>query len=256
MSSGAITAVTPPPARCRPKACEGASLDLMISRSPAKSRRMVLCTLPPMADATLQDEIIDADVKTIADLPFHIMGRFPKPLALGRCRGDEVIGLSSKEMLRAHPRSVARPPRAWRIAAAIASPSSPRAGPNGCCAIWRFLPPAPSRCRFIRRCRRHRPATSSRTPARGSPIVSTRLQLEKMQEVRHLLPALEAVVVMDAPRGRRTRIAVGPVARRRRATRARPDDGRVGSRRVISRRCARGHAGRPRDDHLHVGHDR
>ncbi len=41
---------------------------------------------------------IDADVKTIADLPFHAVGRFPKPMALGRCRGDEVLQISSKEM--------------------------------------------------------------------------------------------------------------------------------------------------------------
>ena len=42
---------------------------------------------------------IDPDVKTIADLPFHAEGRFPKALAVGRCRGDEIIPISSKEML-------------------------------------------------------------------------------------------------------------------------------------------------------------
>ena len=43
-------------------------------------------------------------------------------------------------------------------------------------------------------------------------IVSTRLQLEKLQEVRHLLPALEAVIVMDPPAGT-PRLARPPCSR-------------------------------------------
>ena len=39
----------------------------------------------------------DADVRTIADLPFHVLGRFPKPLLVGRCRGGAVEGLSNRE---------------------------------------------------------------------------------------------------------------------------------------------------------------
>src|SRR6476620_11138316 len=56
------------------------------------------CYPPAMPQAPAVDVEIDPDVKTIADLPFHVMGRFPKPMALGRCRGDELLQISSKEM--------------------------------------------------------------------------------------------------------------------------------------------------------------
>lgn len=39
-----------------------------------------------------------ADVRTIADLPFHVMGRFQKPTMIGRCRGSEIDAISSKEV--------------------------------------------------------------------------------------------------------------------------------------------------------------
>ena len=57
-------------------------------------------------------------------------------------------------------------------------------------------------------------------------IVSTRLQLEKIQEVRHQLPALEAVVLMDglAASDSPSVISLDAVAR----ARSRADDGRVG----------------------------
>ena len=89
---------------------------------------MLPCRDAPAAEPDVE---IDPDVKTIADLPFHVMGRFPKPMALGRCRGDEVLEISSKEMFeRIRDLSLGlRAPR--RVAPAIASRSSPRAGPNG-----------------------------------------------------------------------------------------------------------------------------
>ena len=58
---------------------------------------------------------------------------------------------------------------------------------------------------------------------RGSPIVSTKLQLEKLQEVRHQLPALEAIVVMDAGAGRSAE-PLGPRVRDGRRARSRPHD--------------------------------
>src|SRR5262245_17528428 len=56
------------------------------------------CYSAPMSQAPAVDAEIEADVKTLADLPFHAVGRFPKPMALGRCRGDEILQISSKEM--------------------------------------------------------------------------------------------------------------------------------------------------------------
>ena len=57
---------------------------------------------------------------------------------------------------------------AFRVA--IASRSSPRAGPSGCCAIWLSWPAGRSPFRSTRRCRPRRPATSCRIPARGSRL--------------------------------------------------------------------------------------
>ena len=37
-------------------------------------------------------------VRTIADLPFHVLGRFQKPMAMGRVRAGQVEGISSKEL--------------------------------------------------------------------------------------------------------------------------------------------------------------
>src|SRR5262249_3296453 len=54
-------------------------------------------TLPLMSTVPAVDAEIQPDVNTLADLPFHVMGRLPKPVTLGRCRGNHVIQLSSKE---------------------------------------------------------------------------------------------------------------------------------------------------------------
>ena len=71
-------------------------------------------------------------------------------------------------------------------------------------------------------------------------IVSTRLQLEKVQDVRHLLPALEAVVVMDEEAAAKASvIGLDEVA----ATRPRADDRAVGRRRRSSA-TARARSGR------------
>ena len=140
---------------------------------------------------------IDADVRTIADLPFHAAGRFPKPVAIGRCRGDQIIEISSKEMLerirdlslglsaagvqrgdRVALISESRPE--WLLsdlailtAGAVTVPIYPTLSAAQACYIL-----ADSGARLA--------------------IVSTRLQLDKVQEVRHQLPSLEAVIVMDA----------------------------------------------------------
>ena len=37
-------------------------------------------------------------VRTIADLPFHVMGRFQKPTLMGRCKGGVIASMSSKEL--------------------------------------------------------------------------------------------------------------------------------------------------------------
>ena len=141
---------------------------------------------------------IDADVRTIADLPFHVAGRFPKPLAIGRCRGDQIVGISSKEMLE-RIRDLSLGLGALGVSAgdrvALISESRPEwllcdlailAGGAVTVPIYPTLSAA--QVRYILQDSGARLA-----------IVSTRLQLDKLQEKRHLLPSLAAIVVMDAP---------------------------------------------------------
>ncbi len=40
---------------------------------------------------------IDADVRTIADLPFHVMGRVPRAEAVAPCQSGQVAWTSSKD---------------------------------------------------------------------------------------------------------------------------------------------------------------
>ena len=146
------------------------------------------------------DGEIEADVRTIADLPFHMMGRFPKPVTLGRCRGDELIELSSKDVFE-RIRDLSLGFRALGIAhgdrVAIIAESRPEwllcdlgvlTGRGVTVPIYPTLSAA--QAKYILHDSGARLA-----------VVSTKLQLEKIQEVRHLLPALEAVVLMDAPAG-------------------------------------------------------
>jgi long-chain acyl-CoA synthetase len=135
------------------------------------------------------------DVRTIADLPFHIMGRVPKPLAMGRCRGTEIDGLSSKELFeRVRDLSLGLGAlgmsRGDRVA--IVSESRPEWIISDLAVLSAGAVLAPiyptlsaSQARYILQDSGARLA-----------IVSTAAQLEKVQEIRHLLPSLEAVIVM------------------------------------------------------------
>jgi long-chain acyl-CoA synthetase len=153
-----------------------------------------------MPNAAAVDVEIVADVKTIADLPFHMMGRFPKPVTLGRCRGEAVIELSSKEVFE-RIRDLSLGFRALGISrgdrVAIIAESRPEwllcdlaVLTAGAVIVPIYPTLSASQVRYI-----------LEDSAARLAIVSTRLQFEKIQEVRHLLPALEAVVVMDPPAG-------------------------------------------------------
>ena len=145
----------------------------------------------------------DPDVsQTIADLPFHIMGRFPKPLLIGRCRGG------ASRASRARKCSSASASLALGLASlgigggdrvAIISESRPE---WVLCDLAILALGAVTVPIYPDAVGARRRGTSSRTAGARLAIVSTRVQLEKIQDVRHLLPALEAVIVMDeaAPR--------------------------------------------------------
>ena len=138
----------------------------------------------------------DTDVKTIADLPFHVMGRFPKPLLLGRCRGGGVEGMSNKEVFD-KIRELSLGLAAFGVAAgdrvAIVSESRPEWVMSDLAILARGAVTVPVYPTLSAALTRYILADCGARLA----IVSNRLQAEKIQEVRHLLPSLEAVIVMD-----------------------------------------------------------
>ena len=111
----------------------------------------------------------EIDVRTIADLPFHVMGRFQKPLVIGphpRRRDRRACRARSCSNRFAICRSACR--RSGMAAGdrvAIVSESRPEWILTDLAVIsGRRASPS----RSIRRSRRPRPATSSRTPAPAS----------------------------------------------------------------------------------------
>jgi long-chain acyl-CoA synthetase len=169
--------------------------------------------MPPAVES---DTAPDADLKTIADLPFHAMGRFPRPLAVGRCRGEKsggpgapgvidrgagapgviIDGLSSQELFE-RTRDVSLGIGALGIRpgdrVAIISESRPEwilcdmaILAAGAVTVPIYPTLSAGQARYI-----------LQDSAARLAVVSTRLQVEKLQEVRHLLPAIEAVIVME-----------------------------------------------------------
>jgi long-chain acyl-CoA synthetase len=136
------------------------------------------------------------DVRTIADLPFHFMGRFPKPMLLGRVKGGTIEGLSSKEVFE-RVRELGLGLKSLGIRpgdrVALISESRPEWVMCDLAILALGAVTVPIYPTLSAAQARHVLDDSGARLA----IVSTRLQLEKVQDVRHLLPMLEAVAVMD-----------------------------------------------------------
>jgi long-chain acyl-CoA synthetase len=133
---------------------------------------------------------------TLADLPFHILGRYPKPLLVGQVHGGSIVGESTREWFD-KVRDLALGLEALGVAAgdrvAIMSESRPEwlVSDLAVLAIGGVTVPvystlAAGQARYIVQDAGARVA-----------FVSTADQIDKLQSVRHQLPALEAVVVFD-----------------------------------------------------------
>jgi long-chain acyl-CoA synthetase len=143
-----------------------------------------------------EEPVVDADVTTIADLPFHVTGRFPKPLAIGRCRGDEIIGLSSKEMFE-RVRDVSLGLRTLGVSSGDRVALIAESRPEWLLCDFAILAAGAVTVPIYPTLSAAQAQYILQDSGARLIIVSTRLQLEKTQEVRHLLPALEAVICMD-----------------------------------------------------------
>jgi long-chain acyl-CoA synthetase len=146
--------------------------------------------------ASTQPAEPEVAVRTIADLPFHVLGRFQRAQHIGRSVGGQIEWLSSREIFE-RVRDLSLGLGALGVGSgdrvAIISESRPE---------WLFSDLAILTAGGVTV--PIYPTLSSATAryilqdsAAKVVIVSTKLQLDKVQEVRHQLPALEAVVVMD-----------------------------------------------------------
>lgn len=138
----------------------------------------------------------DVELRTIADLPFHVLGRHPKPLLVGRCRGGDIEGQSTRDWFD-DVRDLSLGTTEAGIGAgdrvAILSESRPEwlladmailAG--GAVTVPVFPTLSAAQVRYI-----------LQDSAARLAFVSDQVQLEKIQAIRHELPALQAVVVFE-----------------------------------------------------------
>jgi long-chain acyl-CoA synthetase len=139
-----------------------------------------------------------AEIATLADLPFHVLGRFPRPLLVGQVKQGTIAGQSTRDWFdRVRDLSLGLEAlgvnRGDRVV--IMSESRPE---------WLTADLAILTLGAITV-----PVYSTLTSAQAKYIVedsgarvafvSTRDQLEKLQRVRHDLPALQAIVAFDPP---------------------------------------------------------
>ena len=148
------------------------------------------------ATASRPDEVPEIDVNTIADLPFHVTGRFQNPKLIGRCNPDGIDALSSKEFFE-RIRDLSLGLGALGVApgdrVALVSESRPEwlmadlaILSGGAVTVPIYPTLSSAQARYI-----------LNDAGAKAAIVSTRLQLQKIQDVRHKLPTLEVVVLMD-----------------------------------------------------------
>jgi long-chain acyl-CoA synthetase len=135
-------------------------------------------------------------LETLADLPFHLLGRHPKPLLVGQVRGTNIVGESTRDWFD-KLRDVALGLEALGVApgdrVVIMSESRPEwlVSDLAILAIGGVTVPvystlAAGQARYIVQDAGARVA-----------LVSTAEQLDKLQSVRHQLPGLQAVIVFD-----------------------------------------------------------
>ncbi len=136
------------------------------------------------------------ELATLADLPFHVLGRHPKPLLIGQCRRGSIVGLSTRDWfdklrdvsLGLSSLGIGRGDRV-----VIMSESRPE---------WLLVDLATLAFGAV-----VVPVYSTLTAAQARYIiqdagariafVSTAEQLEKLQRIRHELPTLEAIITFD-----------------------------------------------------------
>jgi long-chain acyl-CoA synthetase len=138
----------------------------------------------------------EAELRTIADLPFHVSGRHPKSLLVGRCVGDRIVGASTREWFD-RLRDLSLGLMALGIGpgdrVAIVSESRPEwllsdlaVLATGAVTVPIYPTLTAAQALYI-----------LKDCGARMVLVSTREQLEKIQSVRDAVPSLEVVVMFE-----------------------------------------------------------
>jgi long-chain acyl-CoA synthetase len=140
---------------------------------------------------------MESGVRTIADLPFHVMGRFQDAPVVGSARGGEVRSVTGKaffEGVRDLSLGLSSLGMESGSRVALMAESRPEWLTTDLAVLAAGAVPVPiyptlsaGQVRYI-----------LDDSAAAIVVVSTGAQLSKIQEVRHLLPALHAIVVMES----------------------------------------------------------
>jgi long-chain acyl-CoA synthetase len=136
------------------------------------------------------------DISTLADLPFHVLGRHPKPLLVGRCIQGQITGMSTRDWFdRLRDLSLGLGQIGVKTGDRVVIMSESR--PEWLLADLAILTLGAVTV----------PVYSTLTAAQARYIVkdagariafvSSAEQLDKLQRVRHELPSLEAIVTFD-----------------------------------------------------------
>lgn len=136
------------------------------------------------------------ELATLADLPFHVLGRHPKPLLVGQCRNGAIEGLSTRDWFD-RIRDLALGLAALGISrgdrVAIMSESRPEWLLADLATLTRGGIVVPVYSTLTAGQARYILADAGVRVA----FVSTAEQLEKLQRIRHELPSLEAIVSFE-----------------------------------------------------------
>ena len=136
------------------------------------------------------------DVRTIADLPFHVTGRVPKPLCVGRCGNGSIAWLSSKELFE-QIRDASLGLSALGVAAGDCVAIVAESRPEWLIADLAILAAGGVTVPIYPTLSAPQAKYILNDSSAKLAIVSTREQLQKIQDVRHELPKLGAVILLD-----------------------------------------------------------
>lgn len=138
------------------------------------------------------------ELATLADLPFHVLGRHPKPLLIAQCKGGTIAGQSTRDWFD-RIRDVSLGLSSLGVVTGDRVVIMSESRPEWLLADMAILIQGGVVV----------PVYSTLTPAQAKYIiqdagariafVSTAEQLEKIQRIRHELPTLEAVIVFEPP---------------------------------------------------------